>query len=70
LAIEYHRNVSNYNGAAGHTYGFYSIARDLVGNTELAKTAAEATTTIGQQTFCATDITAQFTIARNRFPAE
>ena len=28
----------------GRTYGFYSIARDLAGNTELPKTAAEATT--------------------------
>jgi streptogramin lyase len=35
-----------YSGVAGHSYGFYSIARDLVGNVEPAKTAAEATTTI------------------------
>lgn len=30
--------------AAGHTYGFYSIATDGAGNTEAAKSAAEATT--------------------------
>jgi hypothetical protein len=37
---------STYTGVAGHTYRFYSIARDLVGNTEAPKTAAEATTII------------------------
>jgi hypothetical protein len=35
-----------YTGQVGHTYGFYSIARDLVGNVEAAKTSAEATTTV------------------------
>jgi hypothetical protein len=33
-------------GQPGHTYAFYSIARDLVGNIENAKTVAEATTQI------------------------
>jgi protein-disulfide isomerase len=33
-------------GQLGHTYGFYSIARDLVGNVEPAKTVAETTTTV------------------------
>ncbi len=33
-------------GTAGHTYGFYSIARDLVGNVEAGKSAAEAITKI------------------------
>jgi hypothetical protein len=37
---------ATYSGAAGHTYRFYSIARDLVGNTEAPKSTAEATTTI------------------------
>jgi hypothetical protein len=37
---------ATYNGVNGHTYGFYSIARDLVGNVENAKTTAEATTTV------------------------
>ena len=32
--------------AVNHTYRFYSIARDAVGNEEPAKTAAEAVTTI------------------------
>jgi uncharacterized repeat protein (TIGR01451 family) len=33
-------------GEVGHTYGFYSVARDLVGNVEANKTAAEATTQV------------------------
>jgi hypothetical protein len=35
---------ATFTGQSGHTYGFYSIARDLVGNVEGAKTTAEATT--------------------------
>jgi hypothetical protein len=35
-----------YPGVGGHTYGFYSIARDLVGNLENGKTSAEATTSV------------------------
>jgi hypothetical protein len=37
---------ATYTGQVGHTYGFYSIARDLVGNIEPAKTNAEATTMV------------------------
>ena len=36
----------------GHTYGFYSIATDLVGNVEPAKTSAEATTIVKSSTSC------------------
>lgn len=39
-----------FNGLSGHTYTFYSIARDLVGNVENAKTMAEATTRIVMDT--------------------
>ena len=35
-----------FSGAAGHSYGFYSIATDLLGNKEGPKTAAEATTKV------------------------
>jgi hypothetical protein len=35
-----------FTGQTGHSYAFYSIARDLVGNVEGAKTAAEATTQV------------------------
>jgi probable HAF family extracellular repeat protein len=40
---------ATYTGVAGHTYGFYSIATDVTGNQELAKTAAEAMTTVPTQ---------------------
>jgi len=39
-------NSATFSGQVGHTYGFYSIARDLVGNLEAAKSAAEATTQV------------------------
>lgn len=35
-----------FTGTAGHRYGFYSIARDLVGNVENSKSTSESTTTI------------------------
>ncbi len=35
-----------YPGVVGHTYGFFSHARDFVGNVEPLKTSAEATTTV------------------------
>lgn len=34
------------SGQAGHTYTFYSVARDLVGNVETKSPTAEATTTV------------------------
>jgi hypothetical protein len=37
---------ATYAGQTGHSYGFYSIATDNVGNVEAAKTAAEATTEV------------------------
>jgi len=37
---------ATFTGQVGHTYGFYSLARDLVGNVEALKTAAEATTQV------------------------
>jgi hypothetical protein len=48
--VPFHTNVTataaSFTGHPGHTYGFYSIARDLVGNAEAAKTSAEATTQV------------------------
>jgi hypothetical protein len=38
---------ATFSGQAGHTYTFYSIARDLVGNVEAPKTVAEAATQTG-----------------------
>ncbi|HVO61695.1 MAG TPA: hypothetical protein VMT53_12225 [Terriglobales bacterium] len=43
---------SVFEGQVGHSYGFYSIATDLVGNVEAAKTAAEASTTVTSGTSC------------------
>ena len=37
---------ADYLGAAGHSYSFYSIATDLTGNTEGAKTSPEASTSV------------------------
>ena len=41
-----------YNGQVGHSYGFYSIAQDLVGNIEPGKSTAEATTQVNKGTIC------------------
>ena len=38
--------TDTFAATAGHAYGFYTIARDLVGNVENPKSAAETTTTI------------------------
>lgn len=38
--------TDTYNGQVGHTYQFYSVARDNVGNVEDTPTAADATTSI------------------------
>ena len=45
-----------FNGQPGHTYGFFSIAHDASGNSEGAKSAAEATTRIPAGL---TDVTSQ-----------
>ncbi len=37
---------ASFTGQLGHSYSFYSIARDLVGNIESPKTTAEATTLV------------------------
>lgn len=58
---------ASYAGVVGHTYGFYSIATDLVGNVEEAKKEAEATTTVQTQSACATDVTPQVSITRGGY---
>jgi hypothetical protein len=37
---------ATFTGTVGHSYRFYSIARDLVGNVETSKSTADATTTV------------------------
>lgn len=41
-----------YTGSVGHTYSFYSISSDLVGNLEPAKSAAEASTRVTETGLC------------------
>ena len=40
---------ATYTGVAGHTYGFYSVATDNVGNVQATPTAAQATTLVMTQ---------------------
>jgi RHS repeat-associated protein len=41
---------ATFAGQDGHTYGFYSVATDNVGNSEALPTAAQATTTVQTET--------------------
>lgn len=50
---------ATFTGQIGHTYGFYSVATDNVGNVQATPTAAQATTEVGAAiTATATAITA------------
>lgn len=49
--------TATFTGQLGHTYGFYSIAQDVAGNTEPAKSAAETSTLINPQIATQTKIT-------------
>jgi hypothetical protein len=41
---------ATFTGQAGHTYGFYSVATDNVGNVQATPAGAQATTTVSQST--------------------
>jgi len=56
---------ATFAGQVGHSYGFYSIATDLVGNVEGPKSTAEATTTV--TTPCATDVTGSISLIRSGY---
>lgn len=58
---------ATYAGQAGHNYGFYSIGVDLVGNVEASKTTAEATTSIGTTTACASNVSSQVQVTRSGY---
>jgi uncharacterized repeat protein (TIGR01451 family) len=58
---------ATFTGQVGHTYGFYSIARDLVGNVEAAKTAAEATTLVASGPQCASDVSGSTSVTRSGY---
>ena len=45
---------ASYTGTIGHTYGFYSIATDGVGNVQAAKSAADTTTIVSAPSLLAT----------------
>ncbi|HEX5229015.1 MAG TPA: right-handed parallel beta-helix repeat-containing protein [Bryobacteraceae bacterium] len=60
--------TSNYAGTVGHTYAFYSIATDMVGNMEGPKNTADTSTIVGSGgPPCATDVTKQFNIVRGGY---
>jgi hypothetical protein len=52
------QTTATFTGTTGNTYGFYSIATDNVGNVELSKTVAEAST----QVTAATPVTPTVTV--------
>lgn len=56
---------STYTGLSGHSYSFFSVARDQAANVEAGKTTAEATTSVAGT--CSTDVTAQYNIARGGY---
>jgi hypothetical protein len=56
-----------FNGQAGHSYGFHSIARDRADNAEAAKTSPEAVTTVTLPPSCAADVTLLMTITRSGY---
>jgi hypothetical protein len=58
---------ATFTGQPGHTYGFYSIGQDFVGNQEPTKTNAEATTEVVLSSACAQDVTSQVTIVRSGY---
>jgi hypothetical protein len=58
---------ATYSGQAGHTYGFFAIGTDLVGNAEMSKAAAEATTSTGTTAVCATDVSNRVQVTRSGY---
>jgi hypothetical protein len=48
---------ATFNGQRGHSYGFYSIATDNVGNREATPSGAEASTTVPTQVSTSTTLT-------------
>ncbi len=56
-----------FTGTIGHTYGFFALGTDLVGNVESPKTLAEATTQIVNAPACASNVSAQIQVTRSGF---
>lgn len=55
---------ATFTGENGHSYGFFSLGRDLVGNIEPLKSSAEATTTVAQGTI---DVSTQVSVTTTGF---
>ena len=58
---------ANFTGAVGHTYGFFALGTDLVGNSEALKTVADTTTQIVNAAQCAINVSAQVQVTRSGF---
>ncbi len=48
---------ATFTGQKGHTYSFYSVATDAIGNRQATPSGAEATTTVPQQVSTSTSLT-------------
>jgi len=58
---------ANFTGTVGHTYGFFALGTDLVGNVEPLKTVADATTQIVNAPQCGSDVSSQVQVTRSGF---
>jgi hypothetical protein len=58
---------ATYAGQTGHTYGFFTVGMDLVGNVEPMKTVAETTTLLAPPANCATDVSNQVQVTRSGY---
>ncbi|MGA2261459.1 MAG: hypothetical protein ABSH28_08485 [Acidobacteriota bacterium] len=58
---------ATFTGEVEHSYAFYSIATDLVGNVEGPKSNAEATTTVTLTPACATDVSRSVSVTRSGY---
>ena len=58
---------ANFTGTVGHSYGFFALGTDLVGNVESVKTVADATTRLVNAPACASDVSPQVQVNRAGF---
>jgi len=58
---------ANFTGTVGHSYGFFALGTDLVGNVESVKTVADATTRLVNAPACASDVSPQVQVNRSGF---
>jgi hypothetical protein len=58
---------ANFTGTVGHSYGFFVLGTDLVGNAEAPKSIADATTQIVSADACTSDVSGQVQLLRSGF---